>query len=64
VVEDHWTLGATWTLANKSELSFSFMYAPSTTVNGVNSIPPAFGGGDINLKMDQFSLGVAYGWKF
>ena len=64
VVEDHWTLGATWTLANKSELSFSFMYAPSITVNGVNSIPPNFGGGDINLKMDQFSLGVAYGWKF
>jgi len=64
VVEDHWTLGATWTLANKSELSFAFMYAPSVTVNGVNSIPPPFGGGNINLKMEQFSLGVAYGWRF
>ncbi|MBK9246500.1 MAG: outer membrane protein transport protein [Burkholderiales bacterium] len=64
VVEDHWTLGATWTLANKSELSFAFMYAPTVEVNGVNSIPPAFGGGDINLKMKQYSFGVAYGWRF
>ena len=64
VVEDHWTLGATWTLANKSELSFAFMYAPSVTVNGVNSIPAPFGGGNVNLKMSQMSLGVAYGWKF
>jgi len=64
VVEDHWTLGATWTLASKSELSFAFMYAPTVTVNGVNSIPAPFGGGDVNLKMKQFSLGVAYGWKF
>ncbi len=64
VIESHWTLGATWTLENKSELSFSFMYAPSVTVNGVNSIPPAFGGGNINLKMGEMSLGVAYGWKF
>ncbi len=64
VVEDHWTLGATWTLANKSELSFAFMYAPTVELDGVNSIPPAFGGGDINLKMKQYTFGVAYGWKF
>ena len=64
VVEDHWTLGATWTLANKSELSFAFMYAPTVTVNGSNSIPPPFGGGDINLKMKQMLFGVAYGWNF
>jgi|OpeIllAssembly_1097287.scaffolds.fasta_scaffold26879_2 long-chain fatty acid transport protein len=64
VEEDHWTLGATWTLANKSELSFAFMYAPSVTVSGVNSIPPQFGGGNINLKMSEMSFGVAYGWKF
>ena len=64
VVEDHWTLGGTWTLANKSELSFAFMYAPTVTVTGQNSIPPAFGGGDINLKMKEMSFGVSYGWKF
>jgi long-chain fatty acid transport protein len=64
VVEDHWTLGATWTMANKSELSFSFMYAPSVTVTGENSIPAAFGGGNVNLKMKEMSIGVAYGWRF
>jgi long-chain fatty acid transport protein len=64
VVEDHWTLGATWTLANKSELSFSFMYAPTVKVNGENSIPPAFGGGNINLQMKEMSFGMAYGWRF
>jgi len=64
VVEDHWTLGASWTLGNKSELSFAFMYAPTVTVNGQNSIPPAFGGGNIDLKMKEMSFGVAYGWKF
>ncbi|MCU0839907.1 MAG: outer membrane protein transport protein [Rhodospirillales bacterium] len=64
VMEDHWTLGATWTLANKSELSFSFLYSPSVTVTGENSIPPAFGGGNVNLKMKEMSFGVAYGWKF
>jgi long-chain fatty acid transport protein len=64
VVEDHWTLGATWTLANRSELSLAFMYAPTVTVNGVNSIPPPFGGGEVNLKMQEMSFGVAYGWKF
>jgi len=30
VIEEPLTLGATWTLENKSELSFSFMYAPSS----------------------------------
>jgi len=64
VVEDHWTLGSTWTLASKSELSLAFMYAPIVKVNGANSIPAPFGGGNVNLKMKQFSLGVAYGWKF
>jgi long-chain fatty acid transport protein len=64
VVEDHWTLGATWTMANKSELSFAFMYAPTVNVDGVNSIPAPFGGGNINLQMKEMSFGVAYGWKF
>ena len=64
VVEDHWTLGATWTLANKSELSFAFMYAPTVKVDGVNSIPAEFGGGNVNLKMKELSFGVAYGWNF
>ncbi len=64
VVEDHITAGATWTLQNQSELTFAFMYAFENTVNGSNSIPSGFGGGEANLTMSQISLGVAYGWKF
>lgn len=64
VVEDHLTAGATWTLQNKSELTFAFMYALEKTVKGSNSIPSGFGGGEANLTMSQISLGVAYGWKF
>jgi long-chain fatty acid transport protein len=64
VMKDHYTLGATWTLASKSELSFSFMYAPTVEVHGSNSIPAMMGGGNANLEMRQFSLGVGYGWTF
>ena len=64
VNNDHLTLGATWTLANKAELSFAYMHAFDNTVSGSNSIPAGFGGGNANLKMYQDSLGVAYGMKF
>ncbi|MDH5571812.1 MAG: outer membrane protein transport protein, partial [Gammaproteobacteria bacterium] len=67
VVEDHLTLGATFTLANKAELSAYFMHAfenevkgdsPGTTSAAMNNA----GHGD--LKMSQDALGIAYGWKF
>jgi long-chain fatty acid transport protein len=63
VVQDHLTLGATWVLPNKSELSFAYMHAFEKKVNGSNSIPTDFGGGDANLKMHEDSLGIAYGWN-
>ena len=62
VVQDHLTLGATWTLSDKSELSVSYMHAFENSVKGQNSIP-GFGGGEANLKMYEDSIGVAYGWK-
>ncbi len=68
VVEDHLTLGATWTLANKAELTVAYMHAFEKTVNGSQSIRDNSGnvisGAEANLKMSQDSLGVAYGWKF
>lgn len=63
VVQDHLTLGATWVLDSKSELSFSYIHAFEEKVRGPNAIPGGFGGGDVNLKMYQDSLGIAYGWK-
>ena len=63
VVQDHLTLGATWLLPNKSELSFAYMHAFENKVNGSNSISTPNGGGEANLKMYQDSLGIAYGWN-
>ncbi len=63
VVQDHITLGATYVLPNKSELSFAYMHAFEEKVRGAGSIPSNFGGGNANLKMYQDSLGIAYGWK-
>ncbi len=68
VVQDHVTLGATYVLPNKSELSFSYIHAFNENVKGSNSIPPGFppagfGGGNADLKMYQDSLGIAYGWQ-
>lgn len=63
VVQDHLTLGATYVLPNKSELSFSYIHAFEESVNGSGSIPAAFGGGEANLNMYQDSIGIAYGWQ-
>lgn len=55
--ENHLTLGATWTLADKSELTVGYMHAFSKTITGAGVTA------GINLKMKQDSIGVAYGWK-
>lgn len=62
VVQNHLSLGATWMLANKSELSVAYVHAFKQTVNGSNSIPGAYGGGNVNLSMTEDSIGVSYGW--
>lgn len=62
VVENHATLGLTWTFENKSELSFSYFHAFEHKVHGHGSIPAAFGGGEANLKMYQDAIGVGYSW--
>jgi len=70
-VEQHFTLGATWTLANKGELSFSFMYAPEKEVQGPGSIPtaglfqqPGLPNGNADIRLKEMSFGIAYGWRF
>ncbi|MBI5449877.1 MAG: outer membrane protein transport protein [Gammaproteobacteria bacterium] len=57
VVQDHLTLGATWTLANQAELSVSYMHAFEHKVTGSG----AAAGYDLHMYED--SIGVAYGWK-
>jgi len=77
VVQDHLSLGATWILANKSELSVAYVHAFKKTVNGsaaagfpgsIPGVPGAaaplggFGGGNANISMYQDSIGISYGW--
>ena len=62
VVQDHVTLGATWKLPNKGELTLAYMHAFTKSVLGSNSIPAGFGGGNANLSMYEDSLGISYGW--
>jgi long-chain fatty acid transport protein len=68
VVQDHYTLGATWAVAPGAELSGFFAYAPQKTVSGSGSIPagfpPAgFGGGEANVYLKETILGISYAWK-
>ncbi len=62
VVQNHLSLGGTWKLANKSELTVAYIHAFKQTVNGSGSIPPQLGGGNANLSMYQDSISVSYGW--
>ena len=57
VVEQHITIGATRTLANANELSFSLMYAPSKSVSGANTFDPTQ---QLEIEMHQFELEIGY----
>ncbi len=62
VVQNHLTLGGTWTLADKSEITVAYIHAFQNTVNGAGSIPGTFGGGNANIGMHEDSIGISYGW--
>lgn len=64
VVQDHLTLGGTWATSKNGELSVAYTHGFKKTVNGANSIPAAFGGGNANISLQENILGVAYGWKY
>ena len=67
-VEDHVTLGATWTINRKSELTFHYMHAFNNEIKGKGSTPelihPIFKLGEANIKMHQDSFGIGYSMKF
>ena len=63
VVQNHLTLGATWKLANQSELTVGYVHAFEQTVTG--PVPAMFTGGPgstASIKMSEDSIGVTYGW--
>jgi long-chain fatty acid transport protein len=62
VVEDHVTLGFTYTLASGNELTMAYMHAFKNDVTGpVNMYFPV--GGTDKIQMYQNSLGIQYSWK-
>lgn len=68
VVQNHFTLGATWTLERGDEISGFVGYAPGKTLRGQGSIPPGnppggFGGGNANVRLKEAMVGLAYAWK-
>lgn len=63
-VEQHLTLGATWTLQNKAELTVSYAHAFEKSLTGTSVTSLLGVGGTETLTMSQNSLGVAYGIKF
>ena len=68
VVQNHFTLGATWTLVGGDEVSGFVGYAPGKTIRGQGSIPPGnppggFGGGNANVRLKEAMVGIAYAWK-
>jgi long-chain fatty acid transport protein len=62
VVQNHISAGATWSLHSGEEISVAYQHAFEKTLDGVNSIPTAFGGGEANLRMYQDSVGIGFGW--
>ena len=65
VMTTHYTLGATYALSSRSELTLAYMYAGSNSVTGASMYSglgmPA---GNETVRMSQQSLGLQWGWKF
>jgi long-chain fatty acid transport protein len=63
-IEDHGTIGMTYTLPTGSQISMFYMHAFEEKVKGRNSIPASFGGGEADIQMSQDAWGMSYGWNF
>lgn len=68
-IEKHLTLGASWVINTKDDISVSYIHAFDQKVNGASSIPPGFppsglGGGNANIELQENSYGVAWNHRF
>lgn len=63
VTTTHYTLGGTYALSDKTEVTIAYMYAPSVSVSGPTLAAYPVGGTE-TIKMSQQSLGIQFGWKF
>jgi long-chain fatty acid transport protein len=60
VIETHLTAGSSWKLANRNEISVAWLHAFKKTVDGSGSIPPAFGGGEANISLEEDSIAISF----
>jgi long-chain fatty acid transport protein len=51
-------------LSENVEITFAYMHAFESTVEGEGSIPVLFGGGEADLTMSQDSFGLGVGMLF
>lgn len=63
-LENYVTCGATYLLGCSQELSFCYAHAFNKKVKGRHSIPPEFGGGEVDLKANTNFLGVSWAYLF
>lgn len=69
VMKTHLTMGGTYQLTPKSELSWMMAYAPSVSVTGSSmfnmqpGMPPGTNMQE-TVRMKQTIVGIQYGWKF
>jgi long-chain fatty acid transport protein len=63
VVQNQFTVGATWTRPSGLALSTYALYAPRKTVKGYEAIPAAFGGGEANISLGEIAFGFGLGWQ-
>jgi long-chain fatty acid transport protein len=61
VIEQHLTLGMTYTLASGDEMTVAYMHGFENDVSGAR--PAGFGGGVDTTTMYQNSFGFQYSWK-
>jgi long-chain fatty acid transport protein len=67
VVTTHYTVGGTYAMSPTTEVTMSYMYAPSNSVSGsslFNSLMGPGAGGTETVQMSQQALGFQFGWKW
>ena len=64
VIEEHITLGFTYSLGKTTELTMAYMHAFENSVSGPATNPYFNVGGTETLTMSEDALGIAFGWKF
>lgn len=66
VVQNHYTLGFTYSVSKDSEVTMSYMHAAKNSVSGPSLFNFFTGNaaGTDKIEMSQDSLGIAYGLKF